>query len=109
MEREDPDRPRRLPEHALEPLAHLPGGLVGEGDREDLVRLDTTCADQVRDAIGEDPRLSGARAGDDQQRPFRGQNGLPLRLVEVGQVALGRRDCHAPMLAAAYQRTVSST
>ena len=113
MEREDPDRARRLPEHALEPLAHLPRGLVRERDREDLVRLHAARADEVRDAIREDARLPRARAGDDEERPLRREDSLALGLVQVGEVALGGRDAHRPTLAvgaeATYQRTVSST
>ncbi len=65
------------------------------------------------DAIREDARLPRARAGDDEERPLGREDGLALGLVEVGEVALGGRDAHRPMLAvgaeAAYQRTVSST
>ena len=104
VEGEDPDRPRRLPEHPLEPLAHLPRRLVRERDREDLVRLHAARADEVRDAIGEDARLPGAGAGDDEERPLGRENGLALGLVEVGEVALGGRDGHRPMLAVAARR-----
>ena len=38
VEGEDPDRPGDVAEQALEPVAHLPGRLVRERDREDLVR-----------------------------------------------------------------------
>ena len=116
VEGEDPDRARRAAEHPLEALAHLPRRLVRERDREDLVRLDAAGVDQVRHPIGEHARLPRARPGDDEQRAFGGENGLALRLVEVGEVALRGRDGHRPMLPAAdfgepgpYQRTVSST
>ena len=113
VEREDPDRARRLAEHPLEALAHLPRRLVRERDREDLVRLHPARADQMRDAIRENARLPRARAGDHEQRALGRENGLALSFVEVGEVALGGRDGHRPMLAvaaeAAYQRTVSST
>ncbi len=95
VEGEDPDRARRLAEHALEPFAHLPRRLVREGDRKDLVRLHPARADEVSDAIGEDARLAGAGSGDDEKRPFRREDGLPLGLVQVGEVALGSRDGHA--------------
>ena len=113
VEGEDPDRARRLAEHPLEALAHLPGRLVRERDREDLVRLHPARADQMCDAIREDARLPRACAGDHEQRSFSRENGVALGLVEVGEVALRGRDGHLPMLAvaaeAAYQRTVSST
>jgi len=57
VEGEDPDRARDAAEHVLEPLAHLPRGLVRERDREDLLRLDADRVDQVRDAVREDARL----------------------------------------------------
>ena len=101
VEGEDPDRARRAAEHALEPLAHLAGGLVRERDREDLVRLHAVRADQVRDAVREHARLPRARAGDDEQRPVDVEHGLPLGRIEVGEELLVRCDGHRPMLAAA--------
>ena len=92
VEGEDPDRPRRLPEHPLEPLAHLPRRLVRERDREDLVRLHAARADEVRDAVREDARLPRAGAGDDEERALGREHGLALGLVQVGEVALGGRD-----------------
>ena len=74
--------------------AHLARGLVREGDGEDLVRLRAARADQVRDPVGEHARLAGAGAGDHEQRAFRGEDGLALGGVQVGEVALGRGDCH---------------
>ena len=88
MEREDPDRARTDAEQVVEPLSHLAGGLVREGDREDLVRFRADRVDQVRDAVGQDARLPRAGAGDDKQRSFRGEHGLALGRVEVGEVAL---------------------
>ena len=87
------------PEHPFEPLAHLAGGLVRERDREDLVRLHALRRQQVRDAVGEDARLAGAGAGDDEERPFGREDGLALGGIQVCEVALGRGDRHAPMLA----------
>ena len=70
MEREDPDRAGGAAEHPLQALAHLAGGLVREGDREDLVRLRADGVDQVRDPVREDARLARARAGDHEHRPL---------------------------------------
>ena len=53
------------------------------------------------DAMGEDARLSRARAGDHEQRPFGCENRLALGLVEDGEVGLRLGDGHRPMLAAA--------
>ena len=101
VEGEDPDRPRRATEHALEPLAHLRRGLVRERDREDLVRLDAVRPDQVGDPVGEDAGLPGACPRDDEQRPVDVEHGLALGGVEVGEELLVRGDGHGSMLAAA--------
>jgi hypothetical protein len=100
VEGEDPDRVRDGAEQALEALAHLPRGLVRERDREDLVRLHAAGVDQVRDAVGEDARLPGARPGDDEKRPLGREDRFPLRRIQVGEVLLGRRNGHPAMLAA---------
>ena len=87
VEGEDPNRARGLPEHPLEALAHLARRLVRERDREDLVRLHAACTDEMRDAVGQDARLAGAGACDDEQRALGREDGLALRLVQVGEVA----------------------
>ena len=51
-------------------LLHFAGGLVGERDAEDIARRDALF-DHVRDAISDDARLAGARAGEDQDRAVR--------------------------------------
>ena len=99
MESEDPEPLAASPEQALEPLPHLAGSLVREGDGEDLVRLRTDRVDQVRDAIREDAGLAGPGAGDDEQRPLGGEHGLPLSGIEVREVLLRRGDGHGSMLA----------
>ena len=40
---------------------HLAGGLVGERDRDDLAGAHVVVAHEVRDAVGQDARLAGAR------------------------------------------------
>src|SRR5580765_875367 len=99
MEGEDPEPLSGPAEETLQAFPHLPGRLVREGDGEDLARLRTHRVDQVCDAVGEDARFARARAGDDQQRPFRGQNGLPLSGIQVCEVLLRRGDGHGSMLA----------
>ena len=103
VEGEDPDRARGAAEHRLEALAHLPRGLVREGDRENLVRLHLHVDDQVSDAIREDTRLPRARSGDDEQRSLGVQDRLALGLVEVCEGALGGRDRDPSMLAVAAE------
>src|SRR3954447_12879914 len=94
VEGEDPDRPRLRPDRTLDPLAHLLRRLVRERDRQDLVRLDADRGEQVRDAVGEDARLPGARSGDDEQRTLGRQHGLALGLVQVCEVRGGLYDGH---------------
>ena len=70
------------------PLLHLAGGLVGEGDREDLAGLHVPGAEQVGDAVGEHPRLARAGTGHDEQRAALVDDGLTLRAVEPGEHAV---------------------
>ena len=56
--------------------------------------------DEMGDAMGEDARLPGACAGDDEQRPFGVLDRLALRLVKDGKVGLRLGDGHSSMLAA---------
>ena len=49
-------------------FAHLGGGLVGEGDGQDLAGAGAAGGDEVGDAVGEDPGLARTRTGDDEQR-----------------------------------------
>ncbi len=48
----------------------------------------------MRDAVREDARLPRAGPGDDQDRAFRGENGLALGRVQVGEVLLGGGNRH---------------
>jgi len=88
---------------------HLFGRLVREGEREDLRRSSPARRDQPRNPAGDDLRLAGARAGDDEERTFAvghrpelvrvqpaekgiepgGRLGLARR-IEGGQLAPGR-------------------
>src|SRR3712207_3081837 len=70
------------------PLLHLPGGLVGEGDRQDLAGLHAAGAEQVGDPVGQHPGLARAGTGDDEQRAALVDDGLPLRPVEAGEHAI---------------------
>jgi len=50
----------------------------------------------VGDAVGKDARLARTRSGHDEQRSLGGEDRLALRGIQVGEVALGRRDGHDP-------------
>ena len=88
-------RTRRPDQHARA-IAHLPRGLVGERDGEDLVRLGRLGGHQVGDPMGQHPGLARAGSGQDQQRPLIVGHGLALGLVEAGEkgVEFGRRLGH---------------
>ena len=81
----------RLPGHErLDALPHLAGGLVGEGDGQDVARPHALL-EQVGDAAGDDARLAAAGAGEDQQRALEVRDRLALGVGQVGeQVGLGR-------------------
>ena len=63
-------------------LAHLLRGLVGEGDREDLVRARLAGGEQVGDPVGQHPRLARPGAREHEQRPLAVGDGLALGRVQ---------------------------
>ncbi len=63
-------------------LAHLGGGLVGEGHRQDLPRLHALHPHEVGDAMGQDTRLARAGAGEDQKWSLGGRDRAGLLGVE---------------------------
>ena len=73
-----------------EPLAHLVGRLVGEGDAEDVFGLHDAAADEPGDAVADHAGLPGAWAGEDEQGPARVAHGGLLFVVEAGEQRLGR-------------------
>ena len=79
----------RGPTRRRHPLAHLGGGLVGEGDGEHLAGLHAPGRQQVGDAVGEHPGLARAGTGDDEQRAALVQHGLALLGVEADEQLLG--------------------
>ena len=64
-------------EQALDALAHFLSGLVGEGDRHDLIGIGDLLGDEVGDAMRDDARLPRARTRENQQRAF----GLPYSFL----------------------------
>ena len=65
----------------VDPDRHLVRGLVREGQGEDLRRLGALRRDEPRDPPGDDLRLAGPGAGDDEQRPRR--RASPPELVRI--------------------------
>ena len=68
--------------HPSQALAHFFGGLIGERDGEDRVRVDLL-RQHVGDAHRDDARLARARPGKNQQRPLDGGRGVALGVVEI--------------------------
>ena len=79
----------RLPTRSRDPLLHLPGGLVGEGDGQDLPRLRAADGQQVGDPPGQHPGLARAGTGHHQQRRAAVLDGVPLRRIETLEQLLG--------------------
>jgi hypothetical protein len=74
---------RPLPHQAVDAVAHLAGGLVGERHRHDAMGADAAADDQVGDAVRDDPGLAAPRSGEDEERAFRYLNGLALGRVQA--------------------------
>ena len=82
VEGRNPHRSGLAVEERSDTLAHFLGGLVGEGDGEDLVEVGEPAADDVGDAIGDDTGLARAGAREDQQRAFGMEDGVALFRIE---------------------------
>ena len=80
---------RRVAEDFVDALGHLLGGLVGEGDGEDLVGGNAALFDEVGDAMGDDPGLAGAGAGEQEDRAVHGLDALLLLRVHVVEEVRG--------------------
>ncbi len=72
-----------------DPLLHLPGRLVGEGEGQDTEGVHPL-GQQVGDADGEHPGLARPGAGDHQVGPRGVQDGLALGLVQSFEMLHGQ-------------------
>ncbi len=68
-------------QHLGDSFAHLPGGLVGEGERQNPKGCNALL-DHIGDARGEHARFARPRTGDDQRRAVVMNDRLPLRGVQ---------------------------
>ncbi len=75
-----------LADQLLDAFLHLASRLVGEGHCQDILRRHFAPTKQPGDALGDDPRLAGSGAGQDQQRPLGVLHRLALFLVQSGQI-----------------------
>lgn len=71
----------RLAQETVDALFHHLCGLVGKRDRQNGVTRHALL-DQMRYTIGDDAGLARARARQDKQRPFGGDNGFALPFVQ---------------------------
>ena len=72
-------------DQGFQPGTHLAGGLVREGDGQDVPGGGVAGLDQVTHPVGEHAGLAAARTGDDQHRARHRGDGPDLLLVEPGQ------------------------
>ncbi len=84
MKRAEEDRSAALAGGARDAMLHFRRRFVGEGQAEDGFAGQFGIGfEQVADALGNDARLAGARAGHHQQRPFAVVHGSALLRVEL--------------------------
>src|SRR5262249_34732711 len=76
------DSARRL-EQSRHAVAHFLGGLIGEGDGENLARPHAVIQNEVRNAVRDDAGLAAAGAGQDEERTFGVLDGLALPGIEL--------------------------
>ena len=76
-----------LGEQELQTLLHLPGGLVGEGHRQDLGGIGTVFPNQMGNSVRECPGFAAARTGHHQQGPLMVINRPALGVIEAGEKA----------------------
>jgi hypothetical protein len=65
-------------EQFVDPLRHLRRGFVGERDGQDGVGRNIPYLNEIRDAVGDHPRLTGTCAGKNQQGTIYGFDGGTL-------------------------------
>ena len=92
VERAEPQSLDRPAEDRADPLAHLAGRLVGEGDRQHLAREGAAGQQDMGEAGGQHAGLAGAGAGEHQQRAVHGLDGFALLGVQAREVVGHRQD-----------------
>ncbi len=85
MERRDRAVRVAVRDELVDPHRHLVGGLVGEGQGEDLGRLRALRRDQPRDPAGDHLGLAGARPRDDEQWPLPVRHRAELVRIEAAE------------------------
>ena len=95
-----------LSDHGPDAKLHLAGGLVGEGDGQDIAGACAAGREDVGDARGEDARFPGPRAGQHQHRPFERFDREALLRIEVGQIRRPRGRAGARSNPAGFRQVV---
>ena len=106
VERRDLDVGVAILHQRIDALLHLGRGLVGEGEREDLFGARLLLGDEPGDPPGDDRRLAGAGAGDDQQGAGVVRDGPSLLVVQAVEDPLTR---HAASTITAGERRAART
>ena len=70
MECGNPHLAGSLPHQTVHPLTHLPGCLVGKGDRQNIPGVHAHLVYEVGNAVGENTGLAAPRTRQKQQRPL---------------------------------------
>ena len=68
----------------MQPLAHLAGGLAGEGERQRVAGIGGFDGDPVGDAAGQHPCLARSGAGDHRHQLRFGRDRGALVCVQIG-------------------------
>ena len=88
VERAGPDGAGRLLAHQMsDALLHFLRGLIGKGQRKDLLRRNAI-AEHVGQTVRKHARLTAAGTGNDEQGAIDGFYGFGLRFIQTGQQVL---------------------
>ena len=96
MKRADPRiagaRIGALEQHA-NAFAHLVGGLICKSDGENR-RARNALPDEIGNAMGDDPRLPGTRAGQNEDGPIAGEHSFALLGIQtIENIHLSENSC----------------
>src|SRR3984957_7726471 len=86
MEGAEPEPLGRPTKNGGDTLTHLAGGLVSEGDGQDLVRKCFVTQEDMGEPRGQDPGLAGAGPGEHEQRTVEGLDRQTLFGVQGREV-----------------------
>ncbi len=82
MERGDPDALRAKADEVIHALTHLPGRLIGKGNRQDIPWIDAAFLHQIGNAVCDHTGLAAASSCQDQNRSLCVTACLPLLFIQ---------------------------